>query len=359
MPSLEQTLQEVLALSREAGTPDEARARELVATHLTALGYRVQTQSFSFHPSSLLGFPIFGAGLGGLSLMLLPLLALQATPGWGALLVWVTGLGALLILSFSVGAGWLSLGGAPREDSNLIAVRGEAPVRRWLVAHLDTKAQVQSMAGRLVAVWMIALALVVLTMMCLLRLGGALPVPALVVVPAVALSAGALAGRGRLRGTSRGARDNGSGVAAALSAAEHSGESGTGVLITGSEEFGLVGARVFAQLETDRVRGTTVVNLDTIDQEGDLYLVSHDRRGQAFARELSGQLEGLGVPVRTRRLPLGILVDSMPLARVGVPAITIGRLTWRTLRRIHTPSDTLEDLSLDMAIRVGRALVAN
>jgi hypothetical protein len=359
VPSLEQTLQKVLALSREAGTPDGSHARDLVAAHLTSLGYRVQIQSFTFHPSSLLGFPIFGAGLGGFSLMLLPLLALEATPGWGALLVWVTGLGALLILSFSVGAGWLPLGGALRVDSNLIAVRGEEPVRRWLVAHLDTKAQVQSMAGRLVAIWMIVVAVLVLTLMCLLRLGGPLPMPALIVVAAVALSAGTLAGRGRLRGTSRGARDNGSGVAAALAGAADSIDGGTGILITGGEEFGLVGARVFAQLEAGRLRGSVVINFDTIDQEGNLYLVSHDRRGQSLARQLSSDLKTLGLPVRSRRLPLGILVDSMPLARAGVPAVTVGRLTWRTLRRIHTSADTPEDLSLETALRVGRALVAN
>jgi hypothetical protein len=359
VPSLEQTLQKVLMLSREAGTTDGARARELVAAHLTDLGYRVQIQSFTFHPSSLLGFPIFGAGLGGLSLMLLPLLAIQTIPGWGALVVWVTGLGALLILSFTIGAGWLSLGGGAREDSNLIAVRGDLPVRRWVVAHLDTKAQVQSMAGRLVAIWMIIVAVLVLTFMCLLRLGGPLPLPALVVLVAAALAASALAGRGRLRGSSQGARDNGSGVAAALAAAEHSVDGETGVLITGSEEFGLVGARVFAQLESERLKGSFVVNLDTIDQEGNLYLVSHDRRGQALARRLSATLEAVGPQVRARRLPLGILVDSVPLARAGVPAVTVGRLTWRTLRRIHTPADTPEDLSLETALRVGRAVIAN
>jgi len=359
VPSLEQPLRQVLALSREAGTPDGARARELVAAYLTDLGYRVQTQTFTFHPSTLLGFPIFGAGLGGLCLMLLPLLALESVPGWGALLVWATGLGALLILSFSVGAGWLALGGGLREDANLIAVRGEVPIRRWLVAHLDTKAQVQSMAGRLVAIWMIIVAVLVLTLECLLRLGGPLPVPELVVVAGVALSAGALAGRGRLRGTSRGARDNGSGVAAALSAAEHSTDPETGVLITGCEEFGLVGARVFAQLEAGRLGGSVVVNLDTIDHEGALYVVSHDRRGQALGRQVSTDLKGLGLSVRSRRLPLGILVDSLPLARAGAPAVTVGRLTWRTLRRIHRPTDTPEDLSLETALRVGRALVAN
>jgi hypothetical protein len=359
VPSLEQTLQKVLALSREAGTSDGARARELVAAYLDHLGYQVQTQSFTFYPSSLLGFPIFGAGLGGLSLMLVPLLAIQTIPRWGALLVWLTGLGALLILSFAIGAGWLSLGGGAREDSNLIAVRGDIPVRRWVVAHLDTKSQAQSMAGRLVAIWMIIVAVLVLTFMCLLRLGGPLPVSGLVVLVTAALAAGTLAGRGRLRGTSQGARDNGSGVAAALAAAEHSVDGQTGVLITGSEEFGLVGARVFAQMEAERLRGSFVVNFDTIDQEGNLYLVSHDRRGQALAQKLAPALKPVGPRVRARRLPLGILVDSIPLARAGVPAVTVGRLTWRTLRKIHTAADTPEDLSLETALRVGRAVITN
>jgi hypothetical protein len=42
-----------------------------------------------------------------------------------------------------------------------------------------------------------------------------------------------------------------------------------------------------------------------------------------------------------------------------VPALTVGRLTWRTLRRIHTPRDTADDLSLVTAERIGRALGAN
>ena len=54
-------------------------------------------------------------------------------------------------------------------------------------------------------------------------------------------------------------------------------------------------------------------------------------------------------PARLRRLPVGILTDSLPFARAGIPAVTIGRLTWRTLRTIHTPRDTPDDLSLEMA----------
>jgi hypothetical protein len=56
---------------------------------------------------------------------------------------------------------------------------------------------------------------------------------------------------------------------------------------------------------------------------------------------------------------VGILVDSLPLARAGAAAITIGRLTWDTLRLIHTPRDVPEGLSLESAERVGRAIAAN
>jgi hypothetical protein len=67
-------------------------------------------------------------------------------------------------------------------------------------------------------------------------------------------------------------------------------------------------------------------------------------------------LARLGVPLRHRRLPLGIFVDSAPLSQARAPSITIGRLTWDTLRRIHTAADTPDDLSFDTAVNVGRAV---
>ncbi len=83
----------------------------------------------------------------------------------------------------------------------------------------------------------------------------------------LALAGGFLAGRGRLKGRSHGARDNGTGVVAALAAAAAADER-PGILITGAEEFGLVGARVFARHLGDG-RDTEFVNVDTVDQEGD------------------------------------------------------------------------------------------
>lgn len=359
MPTLDETMRGILALPREAGTPGAATARQSVKLHLEALGYHVESQRFSFAPSSLNGFPVFGAGLGGLALLLLPLLIGAEAPSWAAGLMLAGGLLLLVVASLGIGLGWLTLGGTPREDANLVATRGAAPVRRWIVAHLDTKAQVQSMAGRLVAVWVIVLAAAALAALALVRLREPVPLPLAAAAAGLAVVAGALAGRGRLRGQSQGARDNGSGVAGALAAAERSTDPATGILITGAEEFGLVGARVFAAQSRERLRDAVVVNLDTIDQEGELALVSHDARGSALARDEAPRLAAAGLAARLRRLPVGILTDSLPFARAGVPAVTVGRLTWRTLRTIHTPRDTPDGLSLETAERVGRALAAN
>jgi peptidase M28-like protein len=359
MPALEDTLRRLLSMTREAGTPAAAEARSLVADHLRALGYTVTLQPFTFHPSSLKAFPLFGAGLGGIALVLLPLLTFPSVPGWGALVVLVCGLAGLVTLTIGIGLGWIPLGGAPREDANLLAVRGSVPVTRWIVAHLDTKAQVQSMAGRLVAVWVVALGVAGLLALSAVRLGGTVPIELAGVGAAVAVVGGALAGRGRLHGHSPGARDNGTGVAAALAAAEASRDPRTAVLITGAEEFGMVGARMFAKSDGHRLAASVAINFDTIDDHGDLYLVSHDGRGEALAATATQQLTAAGFTPRTRRLPIGILVDSLPLARAGMPAVTIGRLTWRTLRLIHTTKDTSEGLSLTTATNVGRALATN
>jgi hypothetical protein len=350
-------LLDLLTRPREAGTPAAGAARDAVAAYLESLGYTVERHAFRFHPSTLWAFPLLGAGLGWLGLVLVPLLTFPGVPSWAALAAWGLGAVSLAALAFGVGAGMASLpfGGGPREDANLIATRSNA-VRCWLVAHLDTKAQGHSMAGRLVAVWLAASATAALTGLCVARLGGHVPLPVVLGGVALGLVTGALAGRGRLMGQSPGVRDNGSGVVAALTAATAD-DRGIGVVITGAEEFGLVGARLLAKERAGLFAGRPMLNFDTLDETGTLYLVSHDIPGDVAATAGAAAWAGLGIPVRTRRMPIGILVDSLPFARAGAVALTVARLDWSTLRRIHTPADSGARFSFDTAMHVARAAI--
>ena len=349
----------LVALPREAGTAAATAARGLLTRHLTELGYEVRELRFTFQPSSLNAFPLLGAGLGWLTLLEIPLLLVGTLPGLLAPLVWWAGATALGLLAWGIGAGVEVPGAERREDANLVATRGNGPVRRWIVAHVDTKAQGHSMAGRLLAVWVMILAGLAMSGLSLWRTvsGAQLPGAAVAAAAGLSVAAGALAGRGRLRGSSPGARDNGTGLFAALIAAEVARDDGVGFLFTGAEEFGLVGARAFLR-DGGTLGAVEVLNLDTLTDRGDLYLVAHDARGRILAEELLPAFLLAAPRVVVRRLPLGIMTDSLPLARAGSRAVTLARLDWSDLRRLHTPADTTEDLGLGTAEAVGRAVGA-
>jgi Zn-dependent M28 family amino/carboxypeptidase len=145
-------------------------------------------------------------------------------------------------------------------------------------------------------------------------------------------------------------------VIAVLEAARRITNPAVGVLLTGAEEFGLVGARILASTRAELIAGTEIVNIDTVDERGALAIVSHDARGHSLAARLAPGLRSDVWTIRERRLPLGIFVDSWPLARAGASAVTVARLDWRTLRLIHTPRDTMDGLSLETARAVGAAV---
>jgi hypothetical protein len=349
-------LQTILAAPREAGTPGLAEARSQVSGFLKSLGYQVTEQSVRFTPSVLRAIPVFGAGLCGLTLLQLPLLALDPFPPWAGLGLWLVGLAGLGALAVGLGSGWAPPGSEWREDANLIATRGPGPVRRWIVAHLDTKAQGHSMAGRLVGIWLAGLGIASVTALAVARVAGVRSPVSITMAAAVAIAGGLVLGRGTLREGTVGARDNASGLYAALVAAESIAGSSTGILITAAEEFGLVGARCFAR--AGEFPGVEAVNLDTLDDQGPLYLVTHGSADLEWLSDLEAGCRALELGTRRRRLPLGILVDSLPLAQAGARAVTLSRLDWGTLRRLHTRRDTPEGLAWDTARRVGRLIAS-
>ncbi len=338
---------------REAGTPGAQMARRSVESFLTELGYTVQQQEFNFNAGVYRVLPAAGAVLAVVSVAELFLLR-RAAPGTGLaaliLLAAVVALVTAYFLSGTRGSGF------DRVDANLIATRPGVPVSCWLVAHLDTKAQAQSMAGRLVGLWVTVLAVTALLAAVVVRLYRPVPSALAAAVGVLGCVAGVLLSRGRLSGTSPGARDNASGLLALLTAAELSPDAAIGLIITGAEEFGLVGARALARERPELFAGTLVVNVDTVDDEGTTYVVTHGPESADLASRAISRLKGLSPLVRERRLPIGIMVDSLPLSRVARQSITVGRLTWATLRRVHTARDDVNGYHLVTAERLGERL---
>jgi hypothetical protein len=327
----------------------------VVRNFLEARGFVVREEPFAFQPIAVEALPILGAGIGWLALLELPFLLLPSLSGGYGGALWVAGLTALGTVVWAVATGARIPGAAVRQDANLLATLGDSPVRRWIVAHVDTKAQGHSMAGRLVAVWLLILAVAGITALLAWRMAAG-PPPGGAVAAAAGLvsAAGLLASRGRLSGGSPGARDNATGLLAALVAADAR-VPGIGFLFTGAEEFSLAGARAYAESGVD-LGGSEWVNLDTLTDRGRLYLVSHDRSGADLADRIAPLLRALDIPLRKRRLPAGVLVDSVALSRAGAQACTISRLDWQDFRLIHTSRDSLDGLDPATAIRVGGAL---
>jgi hypothetical protein len=319
---------------------------------MQALGFRVDVQRFAFSTGALNVMPVFGAGLGWLTILMIPLLLMAGAPSWAALAVWMVGLVALGTVAAGIALGWAPARGDQREDANLIIQRPDALIERWIVAHVDTKAQRQSMAGRLVAIGIALLGVAVMLGLVVARLFVVPPVWVVAAASGLTLAASVLCARGRLRGRTVGAVDNGSGLVAALVAAETS-DDRTGYIFTGAEEFGLVGARILAQQLPELVRGRDILNVDTVDEVGAISVVSHDRLGAQLATRVAHSLSLPGAQVRQRRLLPGIMVDSQAFARAGARAVTIARLNWETLRRIHTPRDRPGGTSLDTARAIG------
>lgn len=346
-------VQEIIASAREAGTAAAYDARGRIAEWLREQGYEVATNSFQFNADMYRAFP--GAALMLCSTTIgVTLLLVAPAASWAALAVMLAGLVAAVLVAWYLMRRPLRAGDL-RSDANLVAFHPGRLPDRWLVAHLDTKAQGQSMAGRLIGIWVIGAMTLVLLGLCAWRLRGPLPLWA----AAIALIAGGLASwfarMGRLAGSSPGACDNGSGLLAVLAAVETRSTDAPGVIITSGEEFALAGARALSREFPHFFAGRTVINVDTVDDEGRLYILRHRDADVALAERLAGQLGEFGVAT-IRRVPRGILVDSQPLSRVAGEAVTISRLSWNTLRRVHTAGDNMADFRLEAAERLGKVL---
>jgi hypothetical protein len=319
--------------------------------HFESLGYRIEEDPFSFSTwPGRFTVPLVGAGyliltLAATSLLLRErrssaLATLLAVP---PLLGGLAGVASYLVPSLPYGR---------IQTSNWIVSRPGVRPRYLVMAHRDSKSQPISTAGRTGAAVVALLAWAGLVMLALAqpRRRGRRTQKKVVtrVTGLLAIGTGCILTRSRVGNESPGALDNASGLSALVGIARRERVSDdVAFLITDGEELWLAGARAAALRLPANVG---VINLDGLDDNGKFYLIDQiGRPPRSIAPWLTeafiGSAAELGIEIIRRDLPLGILLDHIPLARAGHPAISLLHGGRHSLRRVHRPTDHPGELS--------------
>jgi hypothetical protein len=94
-----------------------------------------------------------------------------------------------------------------------------------------------------------------------------------------------------------------------------------------------------------------VINLDGLDDHGSFFLIEKfgwpKKRGAAphLAAALLSAAAARNQPARRRDVPIGLLLDHIPVVKAGTPALTLMRGSLASLRRVHRPADNLDNMS--------------
>lgn len=255
-------------------------------------------------------------------------------------------LGGVIVLGVVGARGVLSFPFFRARAVNLEAIRGVPRV--WLVAHIDSKWQPVSMRARIVGVVGSSVAMLVFALLAVSGAPAGLTTVWLILlwVFSIPLMLSVVGAR------NDGTLDNASGVATVLAAVDLlPRELPLGVVVTDAEELALAGAAAWAR---DRAAGTAI-NVDSIDDDGDLVAMYSGIAPAAIVSALRAAAGSEGERLRVIRLIPGILTDHVPLRAAGWSTLTLSRGTIRTLMRIHTSRDTLSYMDgrgIDGAARV-------
>lgn len=338
-----------LAQPRLCGSAGAALTARALRRQLTALGYEIEERPFTFSawPARYL-VPLLGGAYLAAILSATGLLQRNQRVAAATTLLALPPL--LSALVGSAGALIVPLPWGRLEGSNWLVHPPGGRSRYLVMAHRDSKSQPVSTAIRTLAA-----TLAVLSWSTLLGLTALKPRRAAThrrlatrAAAAVGILAGGILLRCRVGNESPGALDNASGLAALLGVARREQARGdVGFLITDAEELWLAGAREAARYLP---RNEAVINLDGLDDHGPFHLIDRRRwRRRSKAGRLSAALveaaANLGHPLVQRELPLGILVDHLPLARAGHTAITLMHGSRRSLGRVHRPTDHVDNLT--------------
>lgn len=355
-----------LARPRLTGSEGAQEVADIVHERLTRLGYEIQDFPFTF--STWPGrFAVTAAGVVFLagSLSAAALLNMRH-PGVALVILLVALLlaGAIAALAAPL-TNMLPLGRI--TGNNMLASKPGSVPRYIFMAHLDSKSQPIPLAFRGPAIVLALLAWLAFTIFALLGLLDPVWIRTDIntVLGVIAFIAGVLLVFCWVENRSPGALDNASGVATVLGLAESEKDrDDVAFLITDAEELGLVGARHIAR-KLNPVFG--VINIDGVDDDGPVYVLEKfgippRHIAPHLVAAILQSADKLDMPAQRRNVPFGLLLDHLPIARADLPAVTVMRGSFASLRRVHRPADSMDNMTgagIETVVRLLRDALAH
>ena len=363
-----------LATPRLVGSVGEAEAQDYIVQQFTELGLDVLSEPFEFTKFPAEVLPRILAAL------FVP--AVLFVPWFGERFPVLLCLACLLSLAIALFfTQWqkrfegLYDVGRRYQTENIIAKNGakqDGNTPAFLfVAHYDSKSQVLPIAVRALSYGIAITGLLVLTTLMLIKCFTLFWLPHYIVWGIAGITGFCLLllQINFTRNHSPGGFDNASGVGVMLEVARvvmgRDEKIPITFLATGAEEYGMCGALRYIQVHADAYNreNTYVINLDGLGVGDGVNLVTRygippTRTTKALADLFRVSGASLGIRVSDRYLPIGVGLDSIPIASHGFEVLTLtaGAVGGVALK-IHSKQDRSELLNEASLQQVGDLIV--
>ena len=239
------------------------------------------------------------------------------------------------------------------------------------VAHYDSKSQVLPIAVRIVAYGIAIVGLIALTIVMLVKVVALIWLPNYIVwgIAGITSFCLLLLQINLTENRSPGGFDNASGVGVMLEVARvimaRGEKKNVTFLATGAEEYGMCGALRYIQTHADTYdrENTYVINLDGLGVGNGVNLVTRygippTRTTRTLRNLFRTSSEALGIAVSERYLPIGVGLDSIPIASRGFETVTLtARGVGGVALKIHSKQDRSELLNAESLQEVGELIV--
>ena len=265
--------------------------------------------------------------------------------------------------------------GRKHRSENIVATNGakqddDTPAFLF-VAHYDSKSQVLPIAVRMVAYGIAIFGLIALTIVMLVKIIVLIWLPNYIVWSIAGITSFCLLllQINLTENRSPGGFDNASGVGVMLEVARvvmaRDEKKSVTFLATGAEEYGMCGALRYIQAHADEYdrENTYVINLDGLGVGNGVNLVTRYgippiRTTRTLGNLFRTSSEALGIRVSERYLPIGVGLDSIPIASRGFETVTLtARGVGSVALKVHSKQDRTELLNAESLQQVGELIV--